>query len=220
MELTEYNEINETSTIIKKEAIFISEDLSNFKTFEEIVDKFYDYRFTEHIDFLRNDHDCQSHSSILFSINIKHGGTEIRKPLFFAKLEIFNRTEVDYITSTMFDDVRDTESYIDGYLMFKDHDKMVVKAKMEIKFYKNRSLDILDQYEYVESDNDEYSNADEPVIIESAFTLDNCSVCLSKKPNILNIPCLHLAICCSCEEEGNLLRCVVCRKRIVRKIKI
>ena len=59
MELTEYNEINETSTTIKKEAIFISEDLSNFKTFEEIVDKFYDYRFTEHIDFLRNDHDCQ-----------------------------------------------------------------------------------------------------------------------------------------------------------------
>ena len=45
MELAEYNVINETSTIIEKEAIFISEDLSNFKKFEEIVDKFYDYRF-------------------------------------------------------------------------------------------------------------------------------------------------------------------------------
>ena len=117
----------------------------------------------------------------------------------------------------MCDDVRDTESYVDGCLRFKDYDKVIVKAKMEIKFYKNRSLD---QYEYVESDNDEYNNADEPAIIESAFTSDDCSVCLSKKPNIINFPCLHLAICCSCEEKGNLLRCVVCRKRIVRKIKI
>ena len=217
MEFVEYNEISETSTIIEKETIFISEDLSNFKTFEEIVDKFYDYRFTEHIDFLRNDHDCQSRSTISFSINIKHGGIEIKHLLFYARLEIFNRTEVDYITSPMCDDVRDTESYVDGCLRFKDYDKVIVKAKMEIKFYKNRSLD---QYEYVESDNDEYNNADEPAIIESAFTSDDCSVCLSKKPNIINFPCLHLAICCSCEEEGNLLRCVVCRKRIVRKIKI
>ena len=217
MELVEYNEISETSTIIEKEAIFISENLNNFKTFEEIVDKFYDYRFTEHIGFLRNDHDCQSRSTISFSINIKHGGIEIKHLLFYARLEIFNRTEVDYITSPMCDDVRDTESYVDGCLRFKDYDKVIVKAKMEIKFYKNRSLD---QYEYVESDNDEYNNADEPAIIESAFTSDDCSVCLSKKPNIINFPCLHLAICCSCEEEGNLLRCVVCRKRIVRKIKI
>ena len=175
--------------------------------------------FTEHIGFLRNDHDCQSHSTISFSINIKHGGTEIKRLLFCARLDIADRTEVDYMTFPMCDDVRDTESYVDGCLRFKDYDKVIVKAKMEIKFYKNRSLDILDQYEDVESDN-EYSDADEPAIVERSFTSDNCSVCLSKKPNILNIPCLHLAICCSCEEEGNLLRCVVCRKRIVRKIKI
>ena len=219
MELAEYNVINETSTIIEKEAIFISENLNNFKTFEEIVDKFYDYRFTEHIGFLRNDHDCQSRSIILFSIIIKNEGFEIRKSLFRSRFEIFNRTEVDYIASFMCDDVRDTESYVDSCLRFKRCDEVIVKAKMEIKFYKNRSLDILDQYEDVESDN-EYSDADEPAIVERSFTSDNCSVCLSKKPNILNIPCLHLAICCSCEEEGNLLRCVVCRKRIVRKIKI
>ena len=220
MELAEYNVINETSTIIEKEAIFISENLNNFKTFEEIVDKFYDYRFTEHIGFLRNDHYCQSRSSILFSIIFKNEGVEIRKSLFRARLEIFNRTEIDYLVSSMCDDVRDIESDVDRCLMYKSYDELILKAQMKIKFYKNRSLDILDQYEDVESDNDEYSNADEPVIVESSFTLDNCSVCLSKKPNILNIPCLHLAICCSCEEEGNLLRCVVCRKRIVRKIKI
>ena len=219
MELAEYNVINETSTIIEKEAIFISEDLSNFKTFEAIVDKFNDYRFNEHIDFLRNDHDCQSHSTISFSINIKYRGSEIKHLLFCARLDIVDRTEVDYITFPMSGNIRNIELYVDGCLKYKNYDKIIVKAEMEIKFYKNRSLDILDQYEDVESDN-EYSNADEPAIIERSFTSDNCSVCLSKKPNILNIPCLHLAICCSCEEEGNLLRCVVCRKRIVRKIKI
>ena len=219
MELTEYNEINETSTTIEKEAIFITEDLGNVKTFEAIVDKFNNYRFTEHIDFLRNDHDCQSRSSISFSINFKNRGAEIKRLLFLARLEIFNRTEVDYITSPMYWDVRETELYVDGCLKYNLYEKVIVKAKMEIKFYKNRSLDILDQYEDVESDN-EYNNADEPAIVERSFTSDNCSVCLSMKPNILNIPCLHLAICCSCEEAGELLRCVVCRKRIGRKIKI
>ena len=219
MELTEYNVINETSTTLEKEAIFITEDLGNVKTFEAIVDKFNNYRFNEHIDFLRNDHDCQSHSTISFSINIKHGGSEIKHILFCARLDIVDRTEVDYITFPMSGDIRNIELYVDGCLKYKNYDKIIVKAKMEIKFYKNRSLDILDQYEDVESDN-EYNNADEPAIVERSFTSDNCSVCLSMKPNILNIPCLHLAICCSCEEAGELLRCVVCRKRIGRKIKI
>ena len=219
MELAEYNVIDESASTIKKEAIFITEDLGNVKTFEAIVDKFNDYRFTEHIDFLRNDHDCQSHSTIRFSINIKYRGTEIKHLLFCARLDIVDRTEVDYITFPMSGNVRDRELHVDGCLKLKNYDKIIVKAEMEIKFYKNRSLDILDQYEDVESDN-EYNNADEPAIVERSFTSDNCSVCLSMKPNILNIPCLHLAICCSCEEAGELLRCVVCRKRIVRKIKI
>ena len=219
MELTEYNEINETSTIIEKEAIFISEDLGNVKTFEAIVDKFISYRFTEHIDFLRNDHDCQSYSTISFSINFTDKGVEMKHLLFVASLEIADRTEVSYVTSPMYGTVRERELIVDGFLKYKLYDKVIVKAKMEIKFYKNRSLDILDQYEDVEYDN-EHNNADEPAIVERSFTSDNCSVCLSMKPNILNIPCLHLAICCICEEAGKLLRCVVCRKRIVRKIKI
>ena len=219
MELTEYNEINETSTTIEKEAIFITEDLGNVKTFEAIVDKFNNYRFTEHIDFLRTNHDCQSRSNISFSINFTNNGLEMKYLLFLAKLEIYDRTEIDYITSPMYGDVRERELIVDALLKYKNYDKVIVKAKMEIKFYKNRSLDILDQYEDVESDN-EYNNADEPAIVERSFTSDNCSVCLSMKPNILNIPCLHLAICCSCEEAGELLRCVVCRKRIGRKIKI
>ena len=88
MELAEYNEINETASTIKKEAIFITEDLGNDKTFEAILDKFNNYQFTEHIDFLRNDHECQSYSSILFSINFTTNGDE--QDFFFIHSNIRN----------------------------------------------------------------------------------------------------------------------------------
>ena len=220
MELAEYNEIDESASTIKKKAIFITEDLGNNKTFQSILDKFSDYRFTEHIDFLRNDHECQSYSSILFSINFTKNGDETNYFLFTAILEIPDRTEVEYTTSTMYENVRERETIVDGLLKYKLYDKVIVKAEMEIKFYKNRSLDILDQYQDEESEEEYNEYETPPAIIESAFVYNNCSVCLSMKPNILNIPCLHLAICRSCEETGNLLRCVVCRKKIERKIKI
>ena len=216
MELAEYNEINETASTIKKEAIFITEDLGNDKTFEAILDKFNNYRFTEHIDFLRNDHECQSYSSILFSINFTTNGDEQDFFLFTAILEIPDRTDVEYTTSTMYENVEERKTIVNGLLRHKLYDKVIVRAKMEIKFYKNRSLDILDQYQDVEFEEID----DEPAIVERPFTSANCSVCLSMKPNILNIPCLHLATCHRCEEIGKLLRCVVCRKKIERKIKI
>ena len=216
MELAEYNEINETASTIEKEAIFITEDLGNDKTFEAILDKFNNYRFTEHIDFLRNDHECQSYSSILFSINFTTDGDEQDFFLFTAILEIPDRTDVEYTTSTMYENVEERKTIVNGLLRHKLYDKVIVRAKMEIKFYKNRSLDILDQYQDVEFEEID----DEPAIVERPFTSANCSVCLSMKPNILNIPCLHLATCHRCEEIGKLLRCVVCRKKIERKIKI
>ena len=218
MELAEYNEINETASTIEKEAIFITEDLGNDKTFEAILDKFNNYRFTEHIDFLRNDHECQSYSSILFSISFTTNGDEQNFFLFTAILEIPDRTDVEYTTSTMYENVEERETIVNGLLRHKLYDKVIVRAKMEIKFYKNRSLDILDQYQDVEFD--EIDDESPPAIIEPSFISYNCSVCLSMKPNILNIPCLHFAICHRCEEIGKLLRCVVCRKKIERKIKI
>ena len=220
MELTEYNEIDESASTIKKEAIFTTENLGNDETFDSILDKFNDYRFTEHIDFLRNEHECQSYSSILFTINFTTNGNERRFFLFTAILEIPDRTEIEYTTSTMYEDVEEREKIVNDLLKHKLYDKVIVKAEMDIKFYKNRSLDILDQYQDEEFDEGYNDDESPPAIIELSFISDNCSVCLSMKPDILNIPCLHLAICYKCEEIGKLLRCVVCRKKIERKIKI
>ena len=220
MELTEYNEIDESASTIKKEAIFTTENLGNDETFDSILDKFNDYRFTEHIDFLRNEHECQSYSSILFTINFTTNGNERRFFLFTAILEIPDRTEIEYTTSAMYEDVEEREKIVNDLLKHKLYDKVIVKAEMDIKLYKNRSLDILDQYQDEEFDEGYNDDESPPAIIESSFISDNCSVCLSMKPDILNIPCLHLAICYKCEEIGKLLRCVVCRKKIERKIKI
>ena len=95
---------------------------------------------------------------------------------------------------------------------------------MEIKFYKNRSLDIINQYEteeldeiYDEGDDDDHPP---PPTIETPFISDNCSICLTVKPNIIIIPCLHQSVCFQCEEEGKLKNCPTCRKEIERKIKI
>ena len=100
---------------------------------------------------------------------------------------------------------------------------------MDIEFFKNRSLD--DPFDFESEDEAEdnaynyinelpFLNINSPVIIESPFISDNCLVCLSAKPDILNIPCLHLSICHKCEETGKLLRCLICRKKIERKVKI
>ena len=212
MEMTEYNEIKETAFTIEKETTFISEDLSKCKTFYEISDKFENYRFDEFMDLLMNEYGCQSYSTILFSINFMSRTIVLDYVFLKTILEIIDRAEVEYTECSIGETFRDTKSTVD-MLLRCNYDKVIVKAKMKIKFYKNRSLDVLDQYEDAEYE-------EQPAITESAFISDNCSACLSMKPNILNIPCLHLAICCSCEETGKLLKCVVCRKKIKRKIKI
>ena len=219
MELAEYNEIHESATTIEKEAIFITENLGDNRTFDAILNKFNNYRFTEHLNFLRSDNNCQSYSSILFTINFMINGNERKFFLFTGILEIPDRTEIEYTTSTIYEDVEEREKIINNLLKYNLYDKVFIRAEMDIKFYKNRSLDILNQYQ---DEAEEYYSDDEtpPAIIESSFISDNCSVCLSAKPNILNIPCLHLSICLKCEEIGKLLRCAVCRKKIERKVKI
>ena len=71
--------------------------------------------------------------------------------------------------------------------------------------------------------NDEDEDDDEhlqPPTIESGFASDNCIVCCIEKPNILNLPCLHISTCESCEKIGKLTKCSICRMVIQRKVKI
>ena len=71
-----------------------------------------------------------------------------------------------------------------------------------------------------EDDDDEDDEDLIPPTIESGFYSDNCIVCCIEKPNILNIPCLHISTCESCENIGELTKCSICRMVIQRKVKI
>ena len=219
MERIEYNETYYSASTIEKEAIFISEDLGDIKTFDGILDKYNSYRFEEHINNIRNEFDCQSYSSILFSIRFIINEIERKFFLFTAIMEIPDRNEIEYSTSTIYEDTEEREKIVNELLKNNIYDKVFIRAEMDIKFYINRSLDILNQYE---DEFDEGYDDDEspPVIVELPFIADNCSICLSNIPNILFLPCLHQSVCHHCEEIGKLVKCSVCRKKIERKIKI
>ena len=223
MELIEYNLIEETPTTLEKEAIFISEDLGN-KTYEGIMEKYKEYRFEEHIQNLREEFNYRSNSYLSFRLVFEFDKEENDEfILFCSNLQIPSRDEIEYTINNITEETRVNNYYKERVgKIFKEnnYNKVYIKARMFIKFYKNLSLEIQNQYEDEEYNEDEDEDESSPAIIESSFISDNCSVCLSMKPDILNIPCLHLAICHKCEEIGKLLRCVVCRKKIERKVKI
>ena len=227
MHRTEYVETDTTPTTIEKEAIYIGLDLGNNDLYGNkcffILEKYNNYRFEEHIRSLRDEFGCQSYSSILFSIIFMINENEKKFFLFTAILEIPDRDEIEYSTSTIYEDTESRENVVDELLKNNLYDRVFIKAEMSTKFYINRSLDIMNQYEEeVENLFDEGYDEDESpsVIVEIPFISDNCSICLSAIPNILNIPCLHLSVCSQCEEIGKLIKCSVCRKKIERKVKI
>ena len=71
-----------------------------------------------------------------------------------------------------------------------------------------------------EDEEDEEEEYLEPPNIENSFASNNCIICCLEKPNILNLPCLHISTCESCEKIGELTKCSICRMVIQRKVKI
>ena len=218
---TEYEQIAYSPSSIEKRAIYESDDLAN-KKFSGILRKYSDYRFEEHIQSLREEFDCQSYSHITFCFEYKINDFEQTINLFCATMEIPNREEIEYFANFPNDELG-VRSEIINDLLKNDYDRVYIKAIMTTKFYINRSLDIENQYEteeldqlYDEGDGD---NQPPPPIVKTPFITDNCSICLTAKPNII-VPCLHQSVCEQCEDTGKLRNCPTCREKIERKIKI
>ena len=53
-----------------------------------------------------------------------------------------------------------------------------------------------------------------------AYKLDQCVICLDKKPNILYKPCTHYCICSQCGNIGKFENCPYCREIIEESILI
>ena len=73
-----------------------------------------------------------------------------------------------------------------------------------------------------ESEDDEAEEDEDttPVAISKPFHYDQCVVCLSKKPELLFVNCLHRCVCIECEETNPFRRCPSCRTHISIKVKI
>ena len=74
-----------------------------------------------------------------------------------------------------------------------------------------------DEEEEIENESEEDTT---PVAISKPFHSDQCVVCLSKKPELLFVNCLHRCVCIECEETNPFRRCPSCRTHISIKVKI
>ena len=220
MQRISYEEVNSNDYRVEKEAKFISEDIIGFKTYEEVYNKFKDFRFDEQfINEIKDEFECQIYSYIVFTIYFD----DIYQNLFCAEMEIPNRNEIIYKIHPPSNCI-ETKTIINDFLQSRFIKKVWVQARINITFHVLNGLDMYERYQE-ESEEDEEENLedeDEPkqIQIEKPFISDNCSICLEAKPNILYLPCRHLAVCSSCEEAWPLINCSVCRKTIQRKIKI
>ena len=220
MELSHYREKRRSDNIVEKEAEFESIITDEVNTLEDIYNKFRNYRFWEHLDNFREEFNCQLKSDIKYflTISYQHKGLYFGRFLI-ASLSIPNRDETEFLSVRFYDE------RINNILKNELYDTVKVVAKMEIKFLLFCSLDALNEYE-AEQIEDLYDEGDDednhtPIPeVETPFISDNCSVCLTVKPNIIFLPCLHQCVCYQCEKVGKLLKCSVCRENIERKVKI
>ena len=205
---------------IKEVSCFKSFNLGENKTFNDIKNKFVNYRFTEWIDEMRYKHNCRSSSSIIFKLKFRKELIITRFLLFILEMDIFGDGEVDFkIMNTDFEDYFRYEA--NKIFNEKEYDDVYVKAVMSTTYDLLSPLVNEYEQEQIEDLHDEGDDEDlTPVIIESCFMSDNCTICLSSPPNILFTPCLHFAVCERCEKNGKLIICSVCRETIERKIKI
>ena len=203
---------------IKKISTFKSRNIGENKNFIDIKNKFVNYRFIEWLDEMKREYYCQSHSLIIFKLKFKIDNSVTYFLLFSAEMDIVNEEEVDYRINNICDSIEEHEKMrVDNLFSEEDYSDVYVKAEMSTSFYLQRPLNIENQYE--EEEYSDVNNQPSP-IIESCFISDNCAICLSELPKILFFPCLHLSVCENCEKVGNLFNCSVCRKPIIRKVKI
>ena len=158
-------------------------------------------------------------------------------------MEIDDRNEPSFLAiPPSFDDRGNQISQINSILQHELYTQVKVCVDMGISFLLFYSLDDLTAYERaeqhmgrpltdyereqledLEGENDadfdsDYDETSKPV--KSPFVTDKCCICLTEKPEIVLVPCLHKSVCLQCEEKGKLTKCPTCRRMIAKKIKI
>ena len=199
--------------------------------------------------FFYNEYNCRlkCHSKYYLQI-LSDTGCLFFGKFLVSTMDITDRREsATLLAVSSFDSrgnpIQEINSILQGELSIK---QVKVCIAMEIKFFISDSLDPLDdeltayeraeqhmgrpltEYEREQIDDLQYhpndSDTEEPAAfscpVGTPFTTDKCCICLTEKPEIVLVPCLHKTVCLQCEEKGKLTKCPTCRRMIAKKIKI
>ena len=247
---TKYEVTRRTESIVEADSEFEEDITYRYSNYNEIYTYFSRYKFVEFWeDFFYNEYNCQlkCHSKYYLQI-LSDTGCLFFGKFLVSTMDITDRRESAALLSIpSFDSrgnpIQEINSILQGELSIK---QVKVCIAMEIKFFLSDSLDPLDDelsvyemaeqimgrdltdYEREQIDDLQYhpndSDTEEPAAfscpVETPFTTDKCCICLTEKPDIILVPCLHKTVCLQCEEKGKLTKCPTCRRMITRKIKI
>ena len=205
---------------IEIKANFISEDLGNDLSFKAQYERFKDYRFDIYFNEIHGLYNYKSVSHALFFYTYKLDNNLNRRHLMYqTKLTIFGNdnsiTNFETVDSQSDDSINIIDTQINSY--FNSISDIKVMASIKTTFYKM----IIGEYN---QDEDNYESEEEyndylPTL-ELPFFQDRCVVCMENKPSILILPCKHICHCITCDEEGLMNKCPMCREKIDRKLVI
>ena len=239
---TKYELIRRNGNVcVEMDAEFEEDITHKFYNYRDIYNFFLRYKFNEFIDDFRNEYNCRVRCHCTYYLRISNGISDLYFGRFlFSTLEIDDRNEPSFLAlPPSFDDRGNQISQINSILQHELYTQVKVCVAMEISFLLFYSLDELTAYERaeqhmgrpltdyereqledLEGDADFNSDDETPKPVETPFTNDKCCICLTEKPDIILVPCLHKTVCLQCEEKGKLTKCPTCRLKITKKIKI
>ena len=208
-------------TIIK--SYFCGIDLGEDKSFKTQYKNFRNCRFDDYLNELKSQYNYPSHSEVL--IFYKYCENNNNKKFLMHHIKInTNLYSVDYVNIVVLseEEILERNRILEEGINLKTITDLGITASVETMFFKNIPLNFgeFNEYDDDEDDDDEDENNNTNKELEFSFIHEKCSVCLESKPDVLLIPCLHIALCKSCNNEGRFTNCPVCREKIDRKIVI
>ena len=196
-------------------ANFLGENLGDDLSFKTQYEKFKNYKFEEYFNEINELYNYKSVSEALFYYTYKLNNENRNHLMYHTQLTIFddNRQISDFVYKNEQNEgtVNSINSTINACFYCISDIKIMVS--IETTFYKT----LLNRY-FEDEDEEEEEYDDYLPPLELPFFQDKCVVCLEYKPSILILPCLHICHCITCDEEGLMNKCPMCRKKIDRKI--
>ena len=241
---TKYELIRRNGNVcVEMDAEFEEDITHKFYNHRDICNFFSRYKFNEFFDDFREAYNCRVRCHCTYYLRISNGISDLYFGSFlFSTLEIVDRNEPSFLAFPSFDDRGNQKQQINSILQNESYTQVKVCVAMGISFLLFYSLDDLTAYERaeqhmgrpltdyereqledLEGENDadfdsDYDETSKPV--KSPFVTDKCCICLTEKPEVVLVPCLHKSVCLQCEEKGKLTKCPTCRRKITKKIKI